>query len=121
MCLIHKINLVPIIIDIGDVWLGRWAIKSLEEERNKLMTDLNVVIQSKSKIKENDRYKAKFVDLIYDTKHAEIELMEQRKLEKEVDREILQMEIQLNKPKTKTNKFILCDGPSLTIVNIHKT
>lgn len=116
-CAASYINPVLMVIDVWNVWLGRWAIRLLEEERNNLLTDLNVAM-SKSKMKEHDRYRAKFANLIRETKQAELELSEQRQIEREVDKEILQLEIRLNKPKTKTSKLLVCDGQTLTIVSI---
>jgi len=102
------------IIDVGNVWLRRWAIRFLEEERNNLATDLNAM-KSEVKVKQEDKYRAKFTSLIHETKLAKIELNEQRKIEVQVNKEIVQLEAELEKLTIKNNMEIK-DVPKLTTV-----
>lgn len=102
------------IIDVGNVWLRRWAIRFLEEEQNNLATDLNAM-ESEVKVKQEDKYRAKFTSLIHETKLAKIELNEQRKIEAQVNKEIVQLEAELEKLTIKNNMEIL-DVPKLTTV-----
>ncbi|CAH1730988.1 unnamed protein product [Aphis gossypii] len=100
------------IIDVGNVWLRRWAIRFLEEERNNLATDLNAM-ESEVKVKQEDKYRAKFTSLIHETKQAKIELNEQRKIEAQVNKEIVQLEAELEKLTIKNNMEIK-EVPKLT-------
>lgn len=88
------------VIDDGNVWLRRWAIRFLEEERNNLAIDLNVM-ESQTKVKEDEKYRATFLRLIHETNQAKIELTEQRKIEAQVNNEIVQWETELEKWATK--------------------
>ncbi|XP_025198458.1 uncharacterized protein LOC112596850 [Melanaphis sacchari] len=89
-----------------------WAIKFLEKERNNLMTDL-YAMESEVKVKEEEKYRAKFTSLIHETKLAKIELNEQRKIEAQVDKEIVQLEAELEK-LTIRNRLANDDVPTLT-------
>ncbi|XP_015376079.1 PREDICTED: rho-associated protein kinase 1-like [Diuraphis noxia] len=89
-----------------------WAIRFLEEERNNLTIDLNAM-ESKIKTKKDEKYRAKFLSLIHETKQAKIELNEQRKIEAQVNKEIVQLETELEK-LTIRNRMEIVDVPKLT-------
>eukprot|EP00102_Acyrthosiphon_pisum_P008933 XP_003246328.3 PREDICTED: uncharacterized protein LOC100569849 [Acyrthosiphon pisum] len=89
-----------------------WAIRFLEEERNNLTTDLNAM-ECKTKTKKDDKYRATFISLIHETKQAKIELNEQRKIEAQVNKEIVQLEAELEK-LTIRNKMTVVDVPKVT-------
>lgn len=92
-----------LVIDVANVWLRRWAIRMLEEERNNFMNDLNVAM-NKSKLKEDNKYIAKFASLIHSIKQNEIELNEHRQIETEVEKEIVQLEGERTKLAFQTMK-----------------
>lgn len=98
------------------MWFRRWAIRFLEEERNNLTIDLNAM-KSEIKTKEDEKYRAKFISLIHETKQAKIELNEQRKIEAQVDKEIVLLEAELEK-LTIRNRMAIADVPTLTTVCI---
>ena len=102
------------VIDVENMWLCRWAIKFLEEERNNLTIDLNAM-ESEIKTKKDDKYRATFTRLIHETKRVKFELNEQRKIEAQINKEILQMEAELEK-LTIRNKMAIVDVPTLTTV-----
>lgn len=87
----------------------------LEEERNNFLNDLNVAM-CKSKLKEDDKYSARFASLIHGIKQSEIELNEHRKIEMEVEREIVQLEIERTKLAFQTIKK---KKPKLIFVSIN--
>lgn len=72
-------------------------------------------MESKIKTKEDEKYKAKFIRLIHETKQAKIELIEQRKIEAQVDKEIVQLEAELEK-LTIRNRMEIVDVPKWTTV-----
>jgi len=92
----------------------RWAIRFLEEERNNLATDL-YAMESEVKVKEENKYRAKFISLIHETKLAKIELNEQRKIEEQVDEEVVLLEAEL-KNLVNRNRMAIDDVPTLTTV-----
>lgn len=81
----------------------RWAIRLLEEERDNLVTDLNAAT-CKEKLKEDNKYKAKFTVLINEIEQNKNELNKQKQIEKELDKEIFQWEIELNDLLIKNKK-----------------
>ncbi|XP_022169053.1 intracellular protein transport protein USO1-like [Myzus persicae] len=89
-----------------------WAIRFLEEERNNLTVDLNAM-ESKEKSKVDEKYRAKFISLIHQTKQAKIDLNEQRKIEEQVNKEIVLLEAELEKLTIK-NRMANVDVPTLT-------
>lgn len=98
--------------------MHRWAIRYLEEEHDHLVTNLNAALCN-SKVKEDEKYRVKFANLVQDTELIEIELSEQKKIELEVDKEIADLEIELEKTKAKTKKPM---GPiKSTTVNIFRS
>lgn len=90
--------------------MGRRAIRLLKEERHNLEIKLKAITCNKN-VKDSEKYKAKFAQLIREIKKSEIEFNEERKIEKEIDKEILRLEIGLNKPenqiKMETDKKIM--------------
>lgn len=72
-------------------------------------------MESKIKTKEDEKYKAKFISLIHETEQAKIELIEQRKIEAQVNKEIVQLETELEK-LTIRNRMEIVDVPTLTTV-----
>jgi len=68
-----------------------------------------------SKIKEDEKYRAKFISLIRKTKQAKIELNEQRKIEAQLNKEIVQLEAELEK-LTIRNRMEIVNVPRLTTV-----
>jgi len=75
-------------------------------------------MECKTKTKEDEKYRATFISLIHETKQAKIELNEQRKVEAQVNKEIVQLEAELEK-LTIRNKMTIVDVPKLTTVCIH--
>lgn len=78
------------------------------------MTDLNVAT-CKSKTKGDNNYKAKFARLIHEIKRTEIEWNEQKKIEMELDREIVQLEIEYSSAMKIKNSDVT--NPILTFVS----
>lgn len=85
------------------MWFRRWAIKHLDKDCDNFVTNLNAALCN-SKVKEDDKHKVKFTNLIQETEQIEIELNEQKKIELEVDKEIADLEIELDKTMAKTKK-----------------
>ncbi|XP_050443118.1 uncharacterized protein LOC126847108 [Adelges cooleyi] len=81
-------------IDDGPTNHRKWAIKVLEEERNNLVNDLNMTM-NKLKMEKDKKYKAKFTRTINDTKKLQVELAEQKIIEKEIDKEIVRWKAEL--------------------------
>jgi len=79
------------------------------------MADLNVAT-CKLKVDEDERYRAKFANLLKETKQTQIKLNEQRHIEEQLDKEIVKMEIKLNNHIVKTKKAA-GDGPAPINVN----
>lgn len=93
------------------------AIKLLEEERNNLVSNLHAA-KCKKKIKEDDKYKAKFARMIQEIKQMNTECNEQRKIELDLDTEIFQLETQMSTLDLK-NKTSKNNGPKMTFVNTY--
>lgn len=72
------------------MWFRRLAIKLFEEEENNMMTDLNVAT-CKTKLTEDDKYREKFVSQFDEIKRNEMEWEKQKKMIKEVDKELAQL------------------------------
>lgn len=87
------------------------------EERNKLVSDLNAAM-CKTKVYEDDKYRAKFAKTIREIKQMDAECNEQRKIEVEVDREIFQLEAEMRALELK-NQRQKNNGPKLTFVNTY--
>jgi hypothetical protein len=80
--------------------VGRKAIRLLKEERHNLEIKLKTITCNKN-VKDGEKYKAKFAQLIREIKKSEIEFNEERKIEMEIDKEILRLEIGQNKPENR--------------------
>ncbi|XP_025422536.1 uncharacterized protein LOC112692181 [Sipha flava] len=76
------------------------AIRLLKEERHNLEIKLKTITCNKN-VKDGEKYKAKFAQLIREIKKSEIEFNEERKIEMEIDKEILRLEIGQNKPENR--------------------
>jgi len=72
-------------------------------------------MESELKTKEDDKYREKFISIIHETKQVKIELNEQRKIEAQVNKEIVQLEAELEK-LTIRNRTAIVDVPTLTTV-----
>lgn len=72
-------------------------------------------MESEIKTKQDDKYRETFISLIHETKLAKIELNEQRKIEAQVNKEIVQLEAELEK-LTIRNRMEIVDVPTLTTV-----
>jgi len=75
-------------------------------------------MKSEIKTKEDEKYMATFISLIHETKQAKIELDEQRKIEAQVNKEIVQLEAELEK-LTIRNRMAIVDVPKLKTVCIN--
>jgi len=75
-------------------------------------------MKCETKTKEDEKYRATFISLIHETKQAKIELNEQRKIEAQVNKEIVQLEAELEK-LTIRNRTKIVDVPTLTTVCIY--
>lgn len=106
------------VIDIESVWFHRYAIKFLDKERDNFVTNLNAAFCN-SKVKEDEKYRVNFANLVQETEKIEIELSEQTKIKLEVDKEIADLEIELDKTTAKAKKIM---GPLMsTTVNIFRS
>lgn len=88
-----------------DLWhwdcvVCRNAIRLLKEERHNLEVKLKVTNFNKS-VKEHEKYKAKFAELVRDAKRAKFEFNRERKIEMEIDKEILRLEMGIHDPKNR--------------------
>lgn len=81
------------------------------------MTDLNAAM-CKSKVREDDKYRAKFAKTIREIKQIDNEYNEQRQIEMEMDKEIFQLETEISTLDVK-NKNSKSNGPKLTFVNTY--
>jgi len=70
-----------------------------------LMNDLNAATCD-LKMKEDEKYKAKFTKLLRETRRMEIELDKQRQIEDELDKEIVKIENKLVNLAIKTKKEV---------------
>lgn len=69
------------------------------------MNDLNAATCD-LKMKEDEKYKAKFTKLLRETRRMEIELDKQRQIEDELDKEIVKIENKLVNLAIKTKKEV---------------
>lgn len=83
----------------------RLAIKCLEKEHDILINDLNAATCN-LKMKEDEKYKAKFTKLLHETRRMETELNKQRQTEDELDKEIVKIEHKLVNLASKTKKEV---------------